>query len=163
MNTKKIAYLLMFSLVLGFAGVAHGASEDTRYLVKSSSNFWKKSFGVRHQFESGFTTDLTDWQIRVAKMFGVELVPVVKLFVLPDSLVISEADRADIKAKPTRNVIRPVPSDQVPWGIEAIYGGKLLSDKPSGGASVSVAILDTGILKAHPDLKNRIKGCKDFT
>ena len=163
MNTKKIAYLLMFSLVLGFAGVAHGASEDTRYLVKSSSNFWKKSFGVRHQFESGFTTDLTDWQIRVAKMFGVELVPVVKLFVLPDSLVISEADRADIKAKPTRNVIRPVPSDQVPWGIEAIYGGKLLSDKPSGGASVSVAILDTGILKAHPDLKNRIKECKDFT
>ena len=162
-DTKKVGYLLVFSLVLGFAGFAHGASDDTRYLVKSSSNFWKKSFGVRHQFEEGFTTDLTDWQLRVARVFGVELIPVKKLYVLPDLSIVSDSDSVDVKAKPSRTPTRLIPSDQVPWGIEAVYGGKLLSGKPSGGAGVNVAILDTGILKTHPDLKNRIKGCKDFT
>jgi len=163
MNTKKIAYFLMFSLVLGFAGFAYGASDDTRYLVKSGSNFWKKSFGVRHQFEEGFTTDLTDWQLRVARMFGVELIPVKKLYVLPDYSVVSESGSIDIKAKTSRAPTRLLPSDQVPWGVEVVYGGQLLSDKPSGGAGVSIAVLDTGILKTHLDLKNRIKECKDFT
>ena len=164
MNTKKIAYLLVFSLVLGFAGVAYGASEDTRYLVKSSSNFWKKSFGVRHEFKEGFTTDLSDWQLRVARMFGIEVVLVKKLFVLPESLSLVGTDGVDgVKGKPTGSSTKPVPSDQIPWGIEAVYGGKLLLDKPSGGVDINIAVLDTGILRTHPDLKNRIKGCKDFT
>ena len=164
MNTKKIAYLLVFSLVLGFAGVAYGASEDTRYLVKSSSNFWKKSFGVRHEFKEGFTTDLSDWQLRVARMFGIEVVLVKKLFVLPESLSLVGTDGVDgVKGKPTGSSTKPVPSDQIPWGIEAVYGSKLLLDKPSGGVDINIAVLDTGILRTHPDLKNRIKGCKDFT
>ena len=32
-----------------------------------------------------------------------------------------------------------------------------------GGDGVNVAILDTGVMKTHPDLKNRVKDCKDFS
>jgi len=38
-----------------------------------------------------------------------------------------------------------------------IYNDSTL-EKSSGGLDVNVAILDTGVLKTHPDLKNRIKG-----
>ena len=85
MDTKKTAYLLVFTLLLGLSSVAHGATDDTRYLVKSNSGFWKKSFNVRHEFKDGFTADLTDWQFRVAKVFGVEVIPVKKLFILPEA------------------------------------------------------------------------------
>lgn len=187
MSTKKIAYLLVFSLVLGVSSVAYAASEDTRYLVKSGSGFWKKSFGVRHQFSEGFTADLSDWQLRVAKVFGVEVIPVKKLYVLtevsptptptstptpssssqPESPSEDKDKNTEIDARPPKPsstpAPRPLPSDQLPWGIESIYGNDPLLTETSGGASVSVAVLDTGVFKAHPDLKNRVVQCKDFT
>src|SRR3989344_7057224 len=86
MNIKKIAYFLIFSLVFGFSSVAQGATDDTRYLIKSNSGFWKKSFGVRHEFKDGFTSDLTEWQLRVAKVFGVNVIPVQKLFILAETV-----------------------------------------------------------------------------
>ena len=54
-----------------------------------------------------------------------------------------------------------IPSDRTPWGIEKVY-----NDSPtttSGGNGVNVAVLDTGTDKSHPDLKDRVKQCKDFT
>lgn len=167
MDIKKTAYLLVFSLLLGLSSVAYGATDDTRYLVKSNSGFWKKSFGVRHEFKEGFTTDLSDWQLRVAKVFGVELVPVKKLYILPELPVITENEEIEgnkSRPKPTPSPsTRPIPSDQLPWGIEAIYGNDPLLTATSGGAEVNVAVLDTGVLKSHLDLKNRIAQCKDFT
>ena len=166
MNTKVIAYLLAFSLLLGVSDVAYGASEDTRYLVKSSSGFWKKSFGVRHEFKEGFTTDLTDWQLRVAKVFGVEVVPVHKLYILPESPVVQtgQANSNDTTGKrPLPSPTRPIPSDSLPWGIRAMYNSDPTLVKTSGGADVNVAVLDTGVLANHPDLTNRIAQCKDFT
>ena len=174
MFTKKTAYFLVFSLVLGFSSVAHGASEDTRYLVKSHSGFWKKSFGIRNEFTDGFTADMTEWQLRIAKVFGVEVVAVKKLFILPESLnpttpvsevLGSEADKdVDVEGKkPVPSPSRLVPSDQLPWGVEAIYGNNPLLIKPSGGVDVNVAVLDTGVFGDHTDLKKRISQCKDFT
>src|SRR3989344_982636 len=167
MNTKKIAYLLAFSLLLGLSSFAYGASEDTRYLVKSNSNFWKKSFGVRYEFSEGFTVDLTDWQLRVTKIFGVEVVPVKKLYILPELLAASQNDievaKDEIKARPTPVPVRPTPSSQMPWGIKAVYGNNPLVIKTSGGADATVAILDTGVFKDHPDLARRVAQCKDFT
>ena len=170
MNTKKIAYLLVFSLFLGVSGFAQGASEDTRYLVKSHSGFWKKSFGVRHDFQDGFTADLTDWQLRVAKMFGVEVIPVKKLYILPEATVLEVDNASDMDVSGNNEVkgkrapsIRPVPFDQLPWGVEAVYGNNPLLVKTSGGEGVNVAILDTGVFKDHLDLKNRVSQCKDFT
>ena len=155
MNTKKVAYLLILSLLLG-AALPVLAAEDNgnRYLVKSTSNFWKKSFTVRHNFDNGFTADLSDFQIRLAKIFGVELEPVRKVYILPAAEAAVTAPRPASK--------RPVPSEQVPWGIKTMYNEPALV-KTAGGFGVNVAVLDTGVLKTHPDLKNRIKDCKDFS
>lgn len=160
---KKVAIFLVISTLLGVSLTANAAEDDARYFIKSNSSFWKKSFGVRHNFDEGFTTDATEWQLRFAKIFGVEVTPIKKLYVLPaqeaDKLL---ADKSDSSAKINRATVRPKPSDQTPWGVETVYNNLLL-EKSSGGAGVNVAILDTGVYKSHFDLKNRIKDCKDFS
>lgn len=158
MIIKKTPYFVVILLLLAFARLSYAASDDTRYFVKSTSGWWKKSFGVRHNFDNGFTVDLSDFQLRVAKIFGVEVEPVKKLNVLPDLPDLSQAPITSGKVRAQR--IRP--TEQITWGIKTIYNDPLLS-KSSGGANVNVAVLDTGVFKTHLDLKNRIKACKDFS
>lgn len=155
MDTKKIAYLLVIFMIIGMGRFAYAAQDDTRYLVKSNAGFWKKSFGVRHNFESGFTSDLSDFQLKLAKIFGVEVEPVKKLNILP-----AEIEENAPKGKPT--MPRPSPLENIPWGVKTIYNDPLLS-KSSGGLGIKIAVLDTGVFKTHPDLRNRIIECKDFT
>jgi subtilisin len=155
MNTKKTTYFVVILLFFSFAHLSYAASDDTRYFVKSTSGWWKKSFGVRHNFDNGFTADLSDFQLKVAKVFGVEIEPVKKLNVLPD-LSQAPITSGRVQAK------RIKPTEPIPWGIKTVYNDSFLS-KPSGGLDVNVAILDTGALKTHPDLKNVIKVCKDFS
>src|SRR3990167_5054953 len=155
MIIKKTPYIVAILLLFAFAFVSHAATDDTRYFVKSTSGWWKKSFGVRHNFDKGFTADLTDFQLRLAKVFGVEVEPVKKLNILPD-LSQAPITSGRVQAK------RIKPSEQIPWGVKAVYNDSFIS-KSSGGLGVNVAILDTGVLKTHPDLKNRIKACKDFS
>jgi len=155
MNTIKALFFLViftFSLV---AVPAQAASDDNRYFVKSNSQFWMKSFNARHQFEGGFSADLTDFQLRLAKVFGVEVEPIKKLTILavPTPLATKRAGKPALSKTPT---------DQTPWGVEMMYDDPLLT-KSSGGADVLVAVLDTGVDKNHPDLKNRIAQCKDFS
>ena len=156
MITKKASYFVVILLFFVFAHISYAASDDTRYFVKSTSGWWKKSFGVRHNFDDGFTTDLTDFQLRIAKVFGVEVEPVKKLNVLPD---LSQAPVTSGRVAKTQRI---KPAEQIPWGVSAVYNNSSLT-KSSGGLDVNVAILDTGVLKTHPDLKNRIKACKDFS
>ncbi len=153
--TKKTPYIVVILLLLAFARMSYAATDDTRYFVKSTSGWWKKSFGVRHNFDNGFTANLSDFQLRVAKIFGVEVEPVKKLNVLPD---LSQAPVTSGKVQAQRTK----PSEQIPWGIKTIYNDPLLT-KSSGGSGTNVAVLDTGVLKTHPDIKNRIKACKDFS
>ena len=163
MNTKKIAYLLAFVLFFGVAFYAK-AADDERYLVKSTSGVWKKYFGVRHSFDNGFTADLSGFQIRFAKIFGLEIEPVNKLYVLPEENLSSAAkpENPGKGNKGSGGGERILPADQMPWGVEMIYNDPLLIES-SGGDGVNVAVLDTGVLTTHLDLVNRIKGCKDFT
>lgn len=166
MNIKKTAYLLTILMFFGAAFFAR-AADDNRYLVKSNSGVWKKYFGVRHNFDTGFTTDLSDFQIKFAKIFGLEVEPVKRLYVLPAEAGLSEeVSKKEIKEVklargPAKNQ-RVLPTDQVSWGIKMLYNDQFLTHS-SGGDGVNVAVLDTGVLKTHPDLKNRIKDCKDFS
>ncbi|OGN08922.1 MAG: hypothetical protein A3J46_02585 [Candidatus Yanofskybacteria bacterium RIFCSPHIGHO2_02_FULL_41_11] len=162
MNTKKTAYLLAIVLFFGVAFFAN-AADDNRYFIKSTSGVWKKYFGVRHNFDDGFTTDLSGFQLRFAKIFGLEVELVKKLYVLPVSSVDEPSDNLQKEARPPRgNNQRPLPINQVPWGIKMIYDDQFLV-RPTGGEEVNVAVLDTGVFKSHLDLKNRIKDCKDFS
>lgn len=185
MITPKTTYFVVILLLFAFVLPVYAASDDTRYFVKSTSGWWKKSFGVRHNFDNGFTADLTDFQLRVAKIFAVEVEPVKKLNILPDlsqALPILSATKSQLQnrgssisepnslnlgeigtitsGKAQAQIIKP--TEQVPWGVKAVYNDFLLS-KSSGGSGVNVAILDTGVFKNHPDLKSRIKNCKDFS
>ncbi len=146
--------------------------------MKSTSSFVQNTVGARNVFKDGFTADLSDFQIGFLKLFRVDLEPVAELHILPDEQINPSPDNsADVSVTPTptkqparlkviRNkkgaVIRYLPSDQTPWGIETIYQDSKIA-KTSGGTGVRVVVLDSGVNINHPDLKNRIAGCKDFT
>ena len=154
MNIKKIAlfialFLFCFTIISNISK-ASSDENDTRYFVKSNASFWKKSFGVRHSFDNGFTSDLNDWQLKLAKLFNVEIEPVKKLNILVTDSAIE---------KPKN--VRSEPVDYISWGVKAIYGDSLL-ESTSGGLGVNVAVLDTGIIK-HPDIEKNIVDCKDFS
>ena len=154
MNIKKALVCLAFILFFVTASSVQAAGTDNRYFVKSTSQFWKKSFQVRNVFDSGFTANLTDWQLKWAKIFGVEVTPVKKLNILVTTAV----------AKKT--VVKPIvktPTTQIGWVIKAIYSETLNDTIPFGGEGANLAVLDTGALIGHPDLKNQITACDDFS
>jgi subtilisin len=183
--TKKLCFCLLFVGIFAFVPFADASAEGGRYFVKSTKGFWKNSLGVRHSFENGFSTDLSDFQIRFAKLFGVEIEPVAILQILPDDDVALDKDSVEptetleTASTPTpapgstkiptsgvikgpKGAIRYVPSDQTPWGIETVYDEPAVAST-SGGLGVNVAVLDTGVNAGHPDLKGRVAQCKDFT
>ncbi|MEK7579739.1 MAG: S8 family serine peptidase [Patescibacteria group bacterium] len=162
-----LAYIVYASFVFGVfpAQAVNTAAfianpEGPRYLVKSNSQFLQRSFGVRHSFDKGFTADLSGIQVALAKLFGVELEPVVQLHILPELDIPAEEILG--KNLKTSSSSRVMPSDQTPWGIETVYNNSLVVST-QGGEGIKVAVLDTGVLKSHPDLKNRVKECKDFS
>lgn len=148
---RKLYFIGLFTLLLAPLATAL-AADGNRYLIKSTSQFWKKTFNARHEFKDGFTADLNDWQFRFGKILGVSIEPVGILQVLPE----------EIKGAKTNVKIRPTPSDQTPWGVESVYNTLNLAST-SGGEGVKVAVVDTGTAVSHPDLKSRVVKCKDFT
>src|SRR3972149_6946344 len=124
MNIRKSWPLLAFIAMFLVASIAHASSEDTRYFIKSNASFWKKSLTVRQVFDNGFTSDLTDWQLRLTKIFGVEVTPVRKLSILNDQIAIKGS------------VVKQLPTDRIPWGIRAVYGDSML-EETFGGKDVN--------------------------
>ncbi len=138
--------LLVFLVFLMFINAAFALSESV-YLVKSHSKSLKYAHGVRHEFDVGFTTKLSSVEANKLRKQNIEL---------------EEVPLQHILAKGRSTTTRLTPSDQTPWGVEKIYNDPLLTST-SGGLGVDVAVLDTGAKVDHPDLKNRVAQCKDFT
>ena len=128
--------------------------------------------GVRHNFDNGFTQDLTDGQLRAIEMLSARL----DITVAPVALYELAKPPGGCEPWPeckngdgggddggTTDPARPAtPSDQTPWGIEMIYNDASVA-VTSGGAGVDVAVLDTGVNADHLDLVQRVEQCKDFT
>jgi subtilisin len=113
----------------------------------------KAKYGVRWDFgDRGFTTNVTGRQLEALE----------KLDRVNVSLVDKVHTLAPPPGKGPGGGTRAVPSDQTPWGIEAIYNDDTI-EATSGGSKIRVAVLDTGTYTAHPDLTNRVEQCKDFS
>lgn len=136
---KKLISLFL-ALIISISALAIATAEDkTRYLVKSHDAKHKEKTGVHHEFDNGYTTDLTQEEANSLKEEGIE-----------------------VEAVPLRHITARLgsgscsPSAEYPWGVTMVNGG-------SGGDGITVAVLDTGAKKDHPDLAANILQCKDAT
>lgn len=143
--------------VVAAAASDSSTDEPTRYFLSSTKSFWRSALNARHSFEDGFTADLSPLQLRVAKFAGLKPVAVKRLTILPAEP--AGESTADIEGgKPLPKRLTPI--NQIPWGVELITNTDAVL---AGGASISIAVLDTGVTGDHPDLTRRITACKDFT
>jgi subtilisin len=145
---SRTALALTSALTLAALAMPAMATPTGRYYVRSTDSALRAELAARHGFERGFSADLTAGQAAALAARGVEIEPMV---------IYEIAGKPEGKPGGT---VRKTPTDQVPWGIEKLYGGSVV---PSGGAGIDVAVLDTGANRAHPDLARRVTDCKDFT
>lgn len=161
---KSPWFFLFFLTFLLFAPVTQARAESSRYFVKTTKSFWKNALGVRHSFDNGFTTDLSDFQVRLTRVFGLEIETVKALQILPVSDLAQTGSKIPTakSLRDQKGKARLTPSEQITWGLKTIYDNSDLT-ATSGGEDVKVAVLDTGVDVSHPDLRSRITACKDFS
>jgi subtilisin len=148
-----LSIILLTSIFVIGVGASQG-EEQIRVLIQAEPSIDKASlkaeYGMRWDFDHlGFTTDVTSKQLEaLEKMEHVNV-----------SLVGQAYTMGKVEPTSTRDV---TPSAQTPWGIKAIYNDDTITST-SGGSNVRVAVLDTGVMISHIDLKDNAEQCKDFT
>lgn len=157
MVRRWFALATLAVLLVGLAAAPALASGSLRVLIRAADPGVRAQLaaahGVRWDFGAlGFTTDVSP-----AAYAALTLRPGVSVSLVPTAQTMSGH-----KQRPGGGGTRATPSDQTPWGIEAIYNDPGIT-ATSGGAGVRVAVLDTGVFLNHPDLINRGEQCKDFT
>jgi subtilisin len=153
---KILAVSLILGLMLATVGlvIAQNQDEDQRYLVKSNNGVLKIMYGVQHNFNNGFTTDLSPGQLRVLEKFGVGVEEVELYHITAPPGACSPWPECRDSEEPPVEERTCYPITQKPYGIVMVNGG-------TGGAGINVAVLDTGVYKDHLDLD--VKMCKDAT
>jgi len=130
--------------------------ETPVYLIKSHNPVLKNFLETRHSFDSGFTAKLNEHQIAGLQKAGidVEAIPLYQITAPPGACT-PWPDCKNGDPEPDPDTSRQVfPQNQIPYGVAMVNGG-------SGGAGVTVAVLDTGVFKDHLDLDVQL--CKDAT
>jgi subtilisin len=168
MKKRKVVGSVVLSLAMGVSmfasgafGKEEGASNNETFRVwvqgpHAEKNKVKDEYGTRVDFgEEGFSTTVNEKQYLALlnnKNLQIEKVQQVTL-----------DTRVDADAKPgSVDALATVPSDQTPWGIQAIYNDSAIT-RTSGGNGIKVAVLDTGVFTNHIDLAGSAEQCKDFT
>ncbi|MET3697008.1 subtilisin [Bacillus oleivorans] len=106
-------------------------------------------YGVRWDFkEKGFTTNVSEAEFEALKK--------------NKNVEVSLVNKVYLDTVSTAATRTATPSDQTPWGMEAIYGDANLQ-VTSGGDNIRVAVLDTGTYTDHVDLVENVEQCKDFS
>lgn len=167
MKKKRIIGSTVLSLAMGFSLFATGAfgaasqeGQDTyRVLIQGPSSEKakvKESYGKRWDFgNEGFTTEVNGEQYQaLIKNKNIKITRVEEVKV--DSRVEGQGKKDGITVQAT------APTDQTPWGIQAIYNDNYIQ-ATTGGDGIKVAVLDTGINRNHIDLQDNVEQCKDFT
>ena len=164
MGKRKMIGAALLSLGMTFSVMGGEAAakpaegkvkENVRVFIKGSQeelSAAKKKFGQVQNFgKSGFSAEVSSEEYAsLSKDKDLEVEKVAKFR-------IAQVAKATDKVK-----IAAAPSARVPWGIKAIYNNTSLTST-SGGSGIKVAVLDTGVNKAHPDLSANVEQCKDFT
>lgn len=148
MKYRYSAYFLAAAIALMPLSPAIAAESSTtpnRYFLQNTKTFWKNAFQARQVFEDGFTAELSDFQFTLAKLAGMKPIPVKRFSILDEE-----------EATPTP---QPTPISPQGWGVVTVAGD---SDSDAGDG-ITIAVLDTGVDRTHPDLADRIAGCVDYT
>nr|WP_239534040.1 S8 family serine peptidase [Thalassobacillus pellis] len=125
-----------------------------RVLIQSNNEhverIMKQKHDVRWEFgKQGFTTNVTEQQYEALQK--------------NKNITISKVERVSLIDQPQAEAARTTaPSDQTPWGMEAIYQNAGLT-ATDGGDNIRVAVLDTGTMTDHVDLAGNVEQCKDFS
>lgn len=145
--------------------VEKGVGQETfRVYVEANNNSAKSTLLTQYSprwelTENGFSTDMNEKQFEALqknKNYTVTKVPIVTLDTIhleKDTMIENAATDSAIAARATQ---------QIPWGIKAIYNNNNLT-ATSGGSGINIAVLDTGVNTSHADLVNNVEQCKDFT
>lgn len=168
MKKKRILGSAVLSLAMGVSMFATGAfgadsseSQNTyRVLIQGPSSEKAKvkdQYGERWNFGSeGFTTEVNGNQYQA--LLNNKNLKVTRV----EQLTLEARVESNGKGKDDYTVQAAYPSDQTPWGIQAIYNDNNIT-YTTGGDGIKVAVLDTGINRNHIDLTDNVEQCKDFT
>ena len=156
---KWVARLAVLTMVLSLAvGVSAGKNDGAagHRILLDGATAQAQGLQLRHAFGAQATAHVTDAQMAALARKGIafEVVPM------------AYVDKSQgIAAKPGSGGSTSrlaIPSTQVPYGIKMIYGNATLAPSGiSGGAGVTVAVLDTGTVQ-HFDF-TRANGSKVVT
>lgn len=164
MNKTFITRLAVSALTLILLGSNQVYAKDEapvshRYFIKTEKSIWKKTFNARNLFKGGFTADLSSIQLNIAKFMGIEVQQLPIYQISPLSINSTEATISEKDADK-----RQIPEDQVPFNISLINQSlKIATGSSVSNDSIKIAVLDTGANTSHPDIKNVIEECRDFT
>jgi subtilisin family serine protease len=150
------------------------------YYIYHHNALVKGLFDVRHDFSIAFSADITPRELMMLHERGIKTEPVSIFYIGTACRNDKDCDSGYYCDK--TNAVRGVgacqpanggsepdpdpepivrscyPSTQTPWGIKRVYNDNSI-ESTSGGSGVVVAVLDTGVMTTHEDLKNRVMEC----